>query len=272
MKRQRPLLYHVMMVLTLPSTGQCFATTPQMSLLASAPTSPSSLCATSCRNKDHEEIDHLVDDKLSFQRSLNFPSFTFMRKDDDEASDGSSRRRRVTLRTRTSCVEEEQRGYHHQESLPLQIYKAKNKWSYNYTDATPPPQKGAVPSNDDSASFLGVSADNDDDDDDKPQSNHNDGRGLEESLRKILKQSNHKSTSRDDDEEELHLSKSSQTMLEQLDSLSKPQQERLLQKIETEQRASQELDPHDTLQILYVDAYICVVNKPSGKYHSLSVV
>lgn len=59
------------------------------------------------------------------------------------------------------------------------------------------------------------------------------------------------------------LSHSSRSMLEEHERLSTDQKAQLLQKILAEQRARQPV-PLDALEILYCDAHICVVNKPSG--------
>ena len=59
------------------------------------------------------------------------------------------------------------------------------------------------------------------------------------------------------------LSHSSISMLEKHESLSTGHKAQLIQKIKAEQRARQPI-PLDALQILYCDAHICVVNKPSG--------
>lgn len=60
-----------------------------------------------------------------------------------------------------------------------------------------------------------------------------------------------------------NLSKTSVSMVENLESLNSLQRDNLLQKIRVEQQASQAV-PLDALEILYADASICVVNKPSG--------
>ena len=60
-----------------------------------------------------------------------------------------------------------------------------------------------------------------------------------------------------------NLSKTSLYMLEQYSSLSEQQKKQLLQKIKAEKRATQ-LVSREALQIVYCDAHICVVNKPSG--------
>jgi tRNA pseudouridine32 synthase/23S rRNA pseudouridine746 synthase len=66
-----------------------------------------------------------------------------------------------------------------------------------------------------------------------------------------------------DNLEEYNLSHSSRTQLDQLETLSANQKARLLQKIKAEQKASQPV-PLSALRILYCDAHICVVDKPSG--------
>jgi 23S rRNA-/tRNA-specific pseudouridylate synthase len=59
------------------------------------------------------------------------------------------------------------------------------------------------------------------------------------------------------------LSHSSRSMLVTHTDLSPSQKTQLLRKIKAEQRASQPI-PLSALRILYCDAHICVVNKPSG--------
>lgn len=59
-------------------------------------------------------------------------------------------------------------------------------------------------------------------------------------------------------------SKSSDFLLEKLDSLSHSERRSLQMKIAAEARASLPLDPRHHLHILYCDEHICVVNKPSG--------
>jgi tRNA pseudouridine32 synthase/23S rRNA pseudouridine746 synthase len=61
-----------------------------------------------------------------------------------------------------------------------------------------------------------------------------------------------------------NLSRSSRHMIEKYESLSSSQKEQLLYKIKAEERATMPLDPSESLRILYCDAHICVVNKPSG--------
>lgn len=63
--------------------------------------------------------------------------------------------------------------------------------------------------------------------------------------------------------ENLDLSKTSQSMLQGLHSLTAIQRDNLAQKIRVEQQASQPV-PKDALEIIYCDAHICVTNKPSG--------
>ena len=60
------------------------------------------------------------------------------------------------------------------------------------------------------------------------------------------------------------LSKSSVTMLSQWNQLSIIDRQRLDQKIMAERRASQPLDPSQSLNLLYVDSDMCVAYKPSG--------
>jgi tRNA pseudouridine32 synthase/23S rRNA pseudouridine746 synthase len=60
-----------------------------------------------------------------------------------------------------------------------------------------------------------------------------------------------------------NLSKTSVSMVENLESLTPLQRDQLVQKIRVEQQASQPV-PLEALEIIYVDASICVVNKPSG--------
>ena len=61
-----------------------------------------------------------------------------------------------------------------------------------------------------------------------------------------------------------NLSKSTQHMLQNEHELSDQERRRLKQKMIVEARASSPLDPKRHLHILYADAHICVVHKPSG--------
>lgn len=59
-----------------------------------------------------------------------------------------------------------------------------------------------------------------------------------------------------------NLSRSSESLLTK--SLTEQERERLESKIQAEARASRTLTPEEHLHILYADAHICVVHKPSG--------
>jgi tRNA pseudouridine32 synthase / 23S rRNA pseudouridine746 synthase len=60
------------------------------------------------------------------------------------------------------------------------------------------------------------------------------------------------------------LSRSSQYLLDHQSSLSTKEKENLARKIAVETRASQALEASRDLHILYIDAHLCVVVKPSG--------
>ena len=62
----------------------------------------------------------------------------------------------------------------------------------------------------------------------------------------------------------LSLSTSSAALLSQWDQLSIPEQHRLYQKIQAEQRASRPLNPDHAVHLLYYDGDFCVAYKPSG--------
>lgn len=66
-----------------------------------------------------------------------------------------------------------------------------------------------------------------------------------------------------DDVASSNLSKTSASLLEAFESLSHEQKENLVQKIQVEKRATEDV-PIEALEILYCDEHICVANKPSG--------
>lgn len=66
-----------------------------------------------------------------------------------------------------------------------------------------------------------------------------------------------------DNLEAYNVSHTAKTQLDQLETLTAKQKAQLLQKIKAERKASQPV-PLSALKILYCDAHICVVDKPSG--------
>ena len=60
------------------------------------------------------------------------------------------------------------------------------------------------------------------------------------------------------------LSHSSRSRLEQWSQLTATEREQLQHKIAVEARATQPVDPIQSLRILYIDSHLCVVNKASG--------
>jgi len=60
-----------------------------------------------------------------------------------------------------------------------------------------------------------------------------------------------------------NISRTSQTLLSSLDTLSSDQREQLVHRIQMDHGATQPV-PEEALEIIYCDAHICVTNKPSG--------
>lgn len=80
----------------------------------------------------------------------------------------------------------------------------------------------------------------------------------------LLTDLDHQERSLDSIVADLNPSHSSRLLLESWETLSASEKRRLGFKLAAEVRSATPIDPLEALQILYVDAHLCVVNKPSG--------